>query len=154
MSTPSRTTPGLPPEQEAIRAKCFHPRGTFIEFKVEEVEQSIPDRFEEQVRRYPNRLALKSQGQELTYEQLNRTANRLAQSILAERGESLEPVAVLFDHGSQMVVALLGVMKSRKVFVPIDASYPTIRISGILEDSQASLIVTGSSNLSLASEPA
>jgi len=59
---------------------------------------------------------------------------------------------VLFDHGSQMVVALLGVMKARKVFVPIDASHPTIRISGILEDSQASLIVTGSPNLSLASE--
>ena len=132
MSTVSRETTGLPPEQQAIRDKCYHPTGTFIEFKKESVEQSIPDRFEEQVRRYPNRLALKSQGQELTYDQLNRAANRLAQSILAERGESLEPVAVLFDHSSQMVLALLGVMKARKVFVPIDASHPrsanTIRL--------------------------
>ena len=154
MSTRSSHPTVLPPEQQAIRNKCYHPTGTFIEFRKEAVEQSIPDRFEEQVRRYPNRLALKSQGQELTYDQLNRAANRLAQSILAERGESLEPVAVLFDHGSQMVVALLGVMKARKVFVPIDASNPNNRISGILEDSQASLIVTGSPNLSLASEPA
>jgi hypothetical protein len=36
----------LPPEQEAIRAKCFHPSGTFIEFPKEEIEQSIPERFE------------------------------------------------------------------------------------------------------------
>ncbi len=83
----------IPLDQKAIRDRCFHPTGTFIEFKKEAVEQSIPDRFEEQVRGYPNRLALKSQGKELTYAQLNRAANRLAQSILAERGESSEPVA-------------------------------------------------------------
>jgi len=43
----------LPPEQEAIRAKCFHPTGTFVEFKKEEIEQSIPERFEKIVRQYP-----------------------------------------------------------------------------------------------------
>jgi hypothetical protein len=36
----------LPPEQEAIRAKCFYPTGKFGEFPKEEVEQSIPERFE------------------------------------------------------------------------------------------------------------
>jgi hypothetical protein len=36
----------LPPEQEAIRAKCFHPTGKFVEFLKEEVEQSIPEQFE------------------------------------------------------------------------------------------------------------
>lgn len=50
----------LPPEQEAIRAKCFHPTGAFVEFKREEVEQSIPDRFEQMVRLHPQSLALKS----------------------------------------------------------------------------------------------
>jgi hypothetical protein len=36
----------LPPEQQAIRDKCFHPSGKFVEFPKEEVEQSIPERFE------------------------------------------------------------------------------------------------------------
>ena len=36
----------LPPEQQAILDKCFHPSGTFVEFKKEEIEQSIPERFE------------------------------------------------------------------------------------------------------------
>ena len=107
MSTLRSHSTGPPPEQQAIRAKCFHPTGTFTEFKIEAVERSIPTRFEEQVRRYPNRLAVKSEGQELTYHQLNRAANRLAQTILAERGEGSEPVAALFEHGVQMVVALL-----------------------------------------------
>ncbi len=125
-------TAEIPPEQKAIHDGCFHPTGTFTEFKKEGVEQSIPNRFEEQVRRYPNRLAVKSERQELTYDQLNRAANRLAQTILTERGEGLEPVAVLLDHGAQMVVALLGVLKARKICVPIDASHPTTRISDIL----------------------
>ena len=43
----------LPPEQQAIRAKCFHPTGTFVEFKKEEIEQSIPERFEKIVGLYP-----------------------------------------------------------------------------------------------------
>ena len=49
-----RSTPftNLPPEQEAIRAKCFHPSGTFVEFLKEEIEQSIPERFEKIVRKY------------------------------------------------------------------------------------------------------
>jgi len=53
-------TRALPPEQLAIRAKCFHPSGIFIEFKKEEVEQSIPERFERIVRKHPDRLAVKT----------------------------------------------------------------------------------------------
>jgi hypothetical protein len=43
----------LRPEQEAIRSKCFHPSGTFVEFPKEEIEQSIPGRFEKIVELYP-----------------------------------------------------------------------------------------------------
>lgn len=42
----------LPPEQEGIRAKCFHPTGKFVEFP-KEVEQSIPERFERIVKLLP-----------------------------------------------------------------------------------------------------
>ena len=50
----------LPPEQEgAIRAKCFQPTGRFVEFAEDEVEQSIPDRYEQIVVRYPHRIAVK-----------------------------------------------------------------------------------------------
>ena len=49
----------VPPEQQAIRDRCFHPSGRFVEFAKEEVEQSIPERFDKIVRLYPDRLALK-----------------------------------------------------------------------------------------------
>jgi hypothetical protein len=50
----------LPPEQEAIRAKCFHPTGTFVEFEKERVEQSIPQRFDRIVRQHPEWIAVKT----------------------------------------------------------------------------------------------
>ena len=54
MSDFSQRVTNLPPEQEAIRAKCFHPTGKFVEFTKDEVEQSIPERFEKIVRYIPS----------------------------------------------------------------------------------------------------
>jgi non-ribosomal peptide synthetase component F len=61
----------LPPDQQAIRDKCFHPTGTFVEFPKEEIEQSIPERFEKIVRLYPDRIAVKTANQAWTYAELN-----------------------------------------------------------------------------------
>ncbi|MGH7794216.1 MAG: non-ribosomal peptide synthetase [Candidatus Binatia bacterium] len=140
----------LPPEQEAIRAKCFHPSGTFVEFRKKELEQSIPARFEQQVRRYPDRLAIKTRSHELTYDGLNRASNRVARAVLARRGTGEEPIALLLDQGAPVVASILGVLKAGKFYVPLDLSYPRARTAYMLEDSEAELIVTNTRNLSLA----
>jgi len=144
--------PKLPPEQEAIRAKCIHPSGTFIEFKKEEVEQSIPKRFEKIVSLYPDRIAVKASDNTLTYEQLNRTANRVAHAILRQRGRGVEPITLLIEHSASVIVAILGVLKAGKFYVPLDPSHPLARTSYIFEDTQAGLVVTNSRNLRLATE--
>ena len=64
----------LPLEQQAIRAKCFHPSGLFVEFGKEEIEQSISERFEQQVATYSARSALAAKGYLLTYTTLNQAA--------------------------------------------------------------------------------
>ena len=80
------------PEQEAIRNRCFHPSGKFVEFPQEDVDGSIPERFEKIVRLYADRPALKTKEREFTYEELNRQANRLAHHLLERRGPAAEPV--------------------------------------------------------------
>lgn len=142
----------LPAEQRRIRDRCYHPTGTFIEFEKDETEQSIPARFEQQVRKYPDKLAVKSRSHELTYDELNNTANRLARSILAKCGEEQEQIALLLDHDLPIVIAILGILKAGEVYVPLDPEYPRARIQYILEDSEASLIVTNNQNLTLAVE--
>ncbi|MFQ5852527.1 MAG: amino acid adenylation domain-containing protein [Candidatus Binatia bacterium] len=134
---------------DTIRAQCFHPSGTFVEFKKEEIEQSIPDRFEQMVQTYPNRLAVKTKTCALTYEQLNQAANRVAHAILAERGEGEEPVALLFEQGASVIAAILGALKAGKIYVPLDPSDPTARNASMLEDSQARLTVSNNHNMTL-----
>ena len=99
-------------DQEAIRAKCFHPTGAFIEFSKEEIEQSIPERFEKIVRLYPDRVAVKTRSQQLSYNDLNRAANRLARAILAISEHDQEPLALFLEHGISPIIANLAVLKA------------------------------------------
>ncbi len=147
-----RVTSILPPEQEAVRAKCLHPTGTFVEFAKEEIEQSIPERFEKIVRLYSDRLAVKDRHHSLTYEELNNAANRLTHAIIAQRRSDAEPIALLLEHGVPMITAILGTLKAGKIYVPLDPSHPPARLTAIVEDSQTALIVTNYKNLRLADE--
>ena len=103
-----------------ISGHHVRPNNPFIEFKKDDVEQSIPARFEQMVEKYPDRLAVKDNNHELTYKALNQAANRIAQVILDALGEGEEPVALLLEHGAPIISAILGVLKAGKIYVPLD----------------------------------
>jgi amino acid adenylation domain-containing protein len=134
----------LPAEQEAIRAKCVHPSGTFVEFPVGDVETSIPARFEKIVRRYPDRLAVKMAERTVTYDELNKWANQIARAILARRGQGSEPIALLFEHGIEVFAAMIGVLKAGKFYIAVDRDSPEERVARVLKNSGVQLIVTNS----------
>lgn len=140
----------LPPEQEVIRAKCFHPSGMFVDFHTGDVESSIPERFEKIVGMYPDRPAVNMSGHVLTYDELNRTANRLARAIIDRQGDGNEPAAIFLDHGGPVIPAMLGILKAGKIFVVIDPSFPEERIKYLLADSQARLLIAGNATLPFA----
>ena len=142
----------LPLEQQAIHAKCFHPSGRFTEFPKKDVEQSIPARFEKIAARYGYRIAVKNGDQALTYRDLNQAANRLAYAILAQRGNVQEPIALLMEDDIPLFVAILAVLKARKICLVVDPSFPKDRSAFLLQDSQASLLIADGANLSLAGE--
>jgi len=121
-----------------------------VPFKKEDIEKSIPARFEKQVARYPNCPAIKTEVQTVTYSQLNRAANRVARSILTLSTGSQKSVALLFEPSVDMVVAMLGVLKAGNLWVPIDPTYPEARISYILHDAQTTLLLTNDNNIDLA----
>src|ERR671938_3894 len=142
---------GLPADLRQLeQVRRIPPTDAFIRFEGEETEQSIPQRFEQQVGRYPDRLAVKTRSHQLSYAALNKVANRVARALLAQRGEGAEPIALLLEHDALMIAAILGVLKAGKVYVPLDPSFPYARNAYILEDSQAGLIITNNENGSLA----
>src|SRR5262245_52167083 len=150
MSSPANTNFPLPPEQKAIRDKCFHPTGTFVEFTKEETEQSIPERFEKIVRQYPDRIAVTENNRLVSYAELNRAANQLARAILARRSVDNEPVGIFLEFGAPLIIAILGILKAGKIFVIIDPSFPEERINYLLADSQANLVVGNTTTLRVA----
>ena len=152
MDIPSDMNVDIRSQQDLIQSRCVHPTGTFIRFKKEEIEQSISDRFEQQVEKYPHRLAVRTSRHELTYEELNRVSNRLAQAILAQRREGEEPLALLLEYGALVPVGIMAALKTGRTYVPLDPTYPKARNKYMLEDSQAALVVTDNQNLSLARE--
>jgi amino acid adenylation domain-containing protein len=98
----------------------------------------------------PDRLAVKSGADVLTYVALDRYANRVAGSILAAVGPAPEPVALLVEQGAALVAAILGTLKAGKIYVPLDPSFPAVHLAGQLEDSTARLILTSTRSEPLA----
>jgi amino acid adenylation domain-containing protein len=142
----------VPSSEPPGPARAPGPTNPFVPFTKEDVEQSIPSRFEKQVRRNPHKTAVKTARHELTYEELNRAANRLARAIHARRGPAEEPVAFLLGHGAPQITAILGILKAGKSYVPLDASFPRPRLAYLLEDAQAGLLVTDGAHAALAAE--
>jgi amino acid adenylation domain-containing protein len=142
----------LPPEQEVIRRKCFHPTGTFEAFREEEVEQSIPERFGKIAQRYADRIAIKSKNYTITYRELDRSSSLLARAILERAGKRDDPIALLLDNDAPMISAILGTLKAGNICVALDPSFPSSRLSSMLEDSEAKLIVSDDRHLALVHE--
>jgi amino acid adenylation domain-containing protein len=116
------------------------------------VQHSIAHRFEQQAAKYPNRIAVKTTREELTYGDLNKAANHVARAIVAEHGTDQEPVAILMEAGASAIAAILGVLKSQKFYVLLKPSHPRTRNEYIFQDLQAGLIVTDHETLSLAQQ--
>ena len=128
-------------EQPGIRNDHFHPRGDSVEFPIDEVETSIPARFEKIARMYPERLAVKEQGRSLRYDELDRAADCIARAILEKKGERKRPIALLFENGADAIAAILGVLKAGRFYVALDPHFPPDRLRYILRDSSARLLV-------------
>jgi amino acid adenylation domain-containing protein len=121
------------------------------QFPLEEIEQSIAQRFEKQAAAHPDRIAISSGGLAMTYADLNAAANRLGRTIL-HAGPEAERVVLLFEQGIPVVVAVLAILKAGKTYVPLDPAYPHARLVELLEDAQAGLILTNSRHLTRAEE--
>ncbi|MER5498184.1 amino acid adenylation domain-containing protein [Streptomyces sp. NPDC002561] len=102
----------------------------------------VPELFEELVRERPDAVALTAGEQSLTYGELNVAANRLARRLT---GLGVGPdtlVAVCLERGPDMLVGLLAVLKAGGAYVPLDPEYPLDRLTFILADTAAPVVVT------------
>jgi len=98
--------------------------------------------FEEQADRTPQAVAASYEHQQLTYKGLNRRANQLAH-YLRKSGVSPDVrVGLHLNRSLDMLVAVLGVLKAGGAYVPLDPQFPVERLSYMLQDSGAAVLLT------------
>ena len=112
--------------------------------------ECIYELFEEQARQKPDRVAVilpdlqQNKTYKLTYQELDRRADRLASILQQYDVRSGTPIALMMGRSLELIVAILGILKAGGVYVPLDISYPQERLSWMLEDSQCPIIITQS----------
>ena len=118
------------PEQEREQLLSVF-NSTVVEFPS---AQTVLSLFEEQVKQNPRHVAVVFEGKELTYEALDDRSNQLARYLQASGLQPEELVGLFLDRSLEMMVGILGILKSGGAYVPIDPAYPTDRIDYILAD--------------------
>ncbi|REG90461.1 non-ribosomal peptide synthetase, partial [Flavobacterium aquicola] len=109
------------------------------------LDKTVVDLFEEQVKRAPDAIAVVYEQEELTYKELDERSNQLGHYLREQGVQPDDLVAICLERSLEMLVGILGILKSGGAYVPIKPDYPTTRISYIVRDIGCSLLLTDSS---------
>ncbi|MCX2761529.1 amino acid adenylation domain-containing protein, partial [Aquimarina muelleri] len=106
------------------------------------LDKTVAELFEEQVQKTPDEVAIVFDQDTITYSELDKRANKLANYLNKKEIKKEELVGICMNRSLEMVIGILGVLKSGKAYVPIAPDYPEDRIFYILEDASISLVLS------------
>jgi amino acid adenylation domain-containing protein len=125
-------------ERDAVIGRC---QGTVTSFPA---RRTITEVFADQVAARPDAVALVCADRTYRYAELDQRANRIAQLLHAHGVGADVPVGVLLERGDQMIITLLAVLKAGGGYLPLDPGYPAERLSRMMSDTAARVVVTRS----------
>ncbi|MBU3108710.1 non-ribosomal peptide synthetase, partial [Clostridium gasigenes] len=124
-------------EEENLILNKFN--DTYVEY---DREKTIIDMFEEQVKKVPKNIAVVFGNEEITYKELNEKANSLARVLIKNGAGADKIVGIMLERSIEMIVAIIGVLKSGSAYLPIDPSYPENRIEYMVKNSKANILLS------------
>lgn len=104
--------------------------------------KTISQLFEGQVRKTPNRIAVVFENKKLTYSELNEKSNQLANFLRSKNIQPNNIIGIMLPRSLELMISILGVLKSGACYIPIDPTYPEKRIEYMLENSRAKYLIT------------
>ncbi|QIZ46641.1 amino acid adenylation domain-containing protein [Dickeya zeae] len=138
--TPEQPVPALNILPDAERQQVLYGfNDTEADFPA---DQCIHERFEQQVARTPDAIAVVFEGQSLSYRELNEQANQLAHWLIELGVRPDNRVAIALERRPELIVALLATLKAGGAYVPIDPGYASQRLSDMLADSAPVVLIT------------
>ncbi|HEV2844920.1 MAG TPA: amino acid adenylation domain-containing protein, partial [Thermoanaerobaculia bacterium] len=107
--------------------------------------ETLHERFAAQAARSPEAVAVVCEGASLTYGDLDRRGNQIANHLIGLGVVPGDLVGLRLERSLEMVAAILGVLKAGAAYVPLDPAYPAERLAFMIEDSGVSIVLTGES---------
>ncbi|MEO8305989.1 MAG: amino acid adenylation domain-containing protein [Betaproteobacteria bacterium] len=104
-------------------------------------ERCIHQLVEAQAARTPDAIAVMCEDRQLTYRELNRRADRLARHLRANGVVTESAVAICVERSEEVIVGVLAILKAGGAYVPLDPSYPKERLSFMLQDCEAKIVL-------------
>jgi amino acid adenylation domain-containing protein len=114
---------------------------------VDQSDKTVVGLFEAQVVKTPHATALAFNEVQLTYDELNTRSNQLAEELILRGIKPGTPVPICVGPSLEMMIGILGILKAGAAYVPVDPGYPAERISYMLEDTGASIVITDRATL-------
>ena len=105
-------------------------------------KKTIQELFEEQAERTPDNIAVVYEIEKLTYRELNRKANQLAQRLRSKGVSPDNVVGILVERSIEMVIGIIAILKAGGAYLPINTDYPAERVNFMLKDSEATVVIT------------
>ncbi|WP_165438742.1 non-ribosomal peptide synthetase [Albibacterium indicum] len=99
--------------------------------------KTVADLINETAIKYPSKAAIIFNDQEVSYTQLNQQSNQIAHYLINQGVKENDIIALVADRSPEMIIVLLGIIKSGAAYLPLDPQYPEGRIKFMLEDSGA-----------------
>lgn len=125
----------LPADEEKLLTEW---NNTTVEFDTLPIHQLI----EKQAEKTPAAIAVKFGDKKLTYAELDTRANQLAHFLVKQNIKPDDLVGICIDRSLEMIIGLLGILKSGAGYLPLDPNYPTERIDYMLDDANVSFLLT------------
>ena len=107
-------------------------------------DTTILDLFKNQVMKTPDDLAVVFENEKVTYRDLDIKSNQLANYLLNKGVKPENLIPICLDNSIEMIIGILGILKSGGAYVPIDPTLPDERIGYVLSDTRAELVLTTS----------
>ena len=136
---PERTVRELPMMTAEDRRQILERSGVVTDYPR---DACLHELFEEQAAWRPAAVALRFQGVETTYAELDAQADALAALLRREGVGPDVPVGIFLERSPEVVVAFLAVLKAGGAYAPLDPAYPAERLAFLLEDVAAPVLIT------------
>ena len=135
-------TVNLITETEISKIKAWN--NTKVDYSIDE---TLLSKFEAQVLKTPNKVALIFEETSLTYQELDEKSNQVARFLIQKGIQKNDAIGVSLDRSIEMMVYIYGVIKAGAAYLPVATDIPTERLEFIIKDAQAKILFYNHKNL-------